>query len=91
MKKKYERSINLRCVVCGSSDHFEYNDDKTYVKCTLCNREYLGGQQELQDMNEAMINEEVEAFKKEASKDVEKEVRDIVKKAFKGSKYITFK
>ena len=42
-------------------------------------------------MNEAMINEEVEAFKKEVSKDVQKEVRDMFKKAFKGSKFITLK
>ena len=91
MRKKYERSIGLRCVVCGSAGHFEYNEDNTYVKCTLCNREYLGGQQELQEMNEAMIAEEMEAFKKDVTKDIEKEVRDMFKEVFRGSKYITFK
>ena len=55
MRKSYNRSISLRCVVCGSTEHFEYNDDKTYVKCMLCNREYLGGEDELIEMNEAMI------------------------------------
>ena len=84
MKKNYNRSISLRCIVCGSADHFEYNDDKTYVKCTLCNREYLGGQEELQEMNEAMIAEEV-------SKDVEKELTDMFRQAFRGNKYIRFK
>lgn len=91
MKKNYNRSISLRCIVCGSADHFEYNDDKTYVKCTLCNREYLGGQEELQEMNEALIAEEVDAIKEEMSKDVEKELTDMFRQAFRGNKYIRFK
>lgn len=91
MKKNYSRSISLRCVVCGSADHFEYNDDKTYVKCTLCNREYLGGQEELQEMNEAMIAEEVESLKKEVSEDLKKGFRETLKKEFRGSKSFTLK
>ena len=91
MKKDYNRSLNLRCVICGSADHFEYNDDKSYVKCTLCNREYLGGEAELIEMNEAMIAEEVDDIKKEVTKDVEKDFRNMFKKAFEGNKFITFK
>lgn len=91
MRKEYNRSISLRCVVCGSADHFEYNDDKTYVKCTLCNREYLGGMEELQEMNEAMIADEIESIKKDVAKDVEKEITEMFKNAVKGNKYITFK
>ena len=90
MKKKYDRSVSLRCAVCGSADHFEYNDDKSYVKCTLCNREYLGGLDELQEMNEAMIAEEVEAIKKEVIEDAEKEITDMFKKVLKGNKHISF-
>lgn len=91
MRKEYNRSISLRCVVCGSADHFEYNDDKTYVMCTLCNREYLGGMEELQEMNEAMIADEIESIKKDVAKDVEKEITEMFKNAVKGNKYITFK
>lgn len=91
MKKDYNRSIPLRCVVCGSAEHFEYNDNKSYVKCSLCNREYLGGEEELIEMNEAMIAEEVENIKKEVKKDVEKDLQDMFKKTFRGNKYITFK
>lgn len=90
MRKSYDRSISLRCVVCGSSEHFEYNDDKTYVKCTLCNREYLGGEDELIEMNEAMIAEEVEAVKKEVAKDIEKDFRNMLKQTCRGNKYIKF-
>ena len=90
MKRKYDRSVILRCVVCGSADHFEYNDNKTYVKCTLCNREYLGGLDERQEMNEAMIAEEIEAIKKEVIEDAEKEITDMFKKVLKGNKHISF-
>ena len=91
MKKDYNRSIVLRCVICGSADHFEYNDDKSYVKCTLCNREYLGGEEELIELNEAMIAEEVDCLEKEIMKDAEKDIRDMFKKALKGNKFISFK
>lgn len=32
----------LICDTCGSDNHFETNDDKTYVKCHACGREYFG-------------------------------------------------
>jgi hypothetical protein len=90
VKKNYNRSISLRCVVCGSADHFEYNADKTYVKCTLCNREYLGGQEELQEMSEALIAEEVDILKEEVSRDVEKDLTDMFKQVLHGNKFIKF-
>jgi hypothetical protein len=91
MKKSYNKELSLRCVVCGSDDHFEYNEDKTYVKCTLCNKEYLGGYDELVEMNKAMVAEEVESMKKEVAKDAKDEITKMLKDAFKGNKYISFK
>ena len=91
MKKSYNKELSLRCVVCGSDDHFEYNEDKTYVKCTLCNKEYLGGYDELVEMNQAMVAEEVENMKKEVAKDAKDEITKMLKDAFKGNKYISFK
>ncbi len=88
MKKDYGRSIVLRCVICGSSDHFEFNNDKSYVKCTLCNKEYFGGYDELVEMNEEMIAEEVKSIKEDVKKDIEKDIRDMLKEAFKGNKHI---
>lgn len=29
MKGPYKKSIQLRCIVCGSADDFEYNEDKS--------------------------------------------------------------
>ena len=49
MKTEYKGK--LRCATCGSDSHFETNDEKTYIKCTMCNREYLGGYDELLELN----------------------------------------
>ena len=91
MRKDYNKSIRLRCVVCGSDSDFESNEDKTYIKCTRCNREYLGGYDELVELNQALIDEEVEATKQEVKEDLEKEIHEMLKKAFKGNKYIKIK
>lgn len=84
---KTEYSIKLRCATCGCDDQFEFNEDKSYVKCTFCNREYLGGIEELQELNIETLNEVKEQFRKDASK----YIYDELKKAFKGNKYIKFK
>ena len=63
------------------------NSNSTYVKCTFCNREYLGGIEELQELNIETLEEVKEQFRKDASK----YIYDELKKAFKGNKYIKFK
>lgn len=91
MKDSYNRQIPLRCATCGSSSDFEFNDDKSYVKCTKCNREYFGGYDELVELNQANIQDEMDAMKAEVKLDAEKYLRESLKKAFKGNKYIKFK
>lgn len=91
MKKEYNKNIRLRCVVCGSDSDFESNEDKTYIKCTKCNREYLGGYDELVELNQALIDEQIEATKQEVKEDLEKDIHDMLIKAFKGNKNIKIK
>lgn len=91
MKKDYSKSIQLCCVVCGSDLDFECNEDKTYIKCTKCNREYLGGYDELVELNKAFIDEELEHTKEEIMRDVQNELNAMLKKAFKGNKYFKMK
>lgn len=91
MKKDYNKSIRLRCVVCGSDSDFESNEDKTFIKCTKCNREYPGGYDELVELNQAFIDEEVEATKQEVKEDFEKSIHDMLKNAFKGNKFVKIK
>lgn len=85
LKENY--TVKLRCATCGSEDHFQYNDDKSYIKCTMCNREYFGGIKELQDLNVAAFNEVKTQIKNDASAYIQDEIR----KAFKGNKFITIK
>lgn len=91
MKKDYRRNIQLRCVVCGSKSDFECNEDKSYIKCRKCNREYFGGYDELVELNQAHIQDEIDDLKDEVKQDAEKYLRDSLKKALKGNKYIKIK
>ena len=40
MKSNYTKKITLRCITCGGED-FEFNEDRSYIKCNLCNRARL--------------------------------------------------
>ena len=91
MKKDYSKSIRLHCVVCGSDTDFESNEDKTYIKCTKCNREYLGGYDELVELNKGIIDEEIEQTKEEIAHDLQDDLTAMIKKSFKGSKYFKIK
>lgn len=37
----------LRCAICGDTESFEFNDDKSYIKYVKCSREYFDGYGEL--------------------------------------------
>lgn len=41
---------NLRCPTCGG-ESFEANEERTYLKCVKCGREFLGGIDELKEYN----------------------------------------
>lgn len=55
MKESYE--VALRCAICGSEDHFEFNEDKSYIKYTFCNHKYFGGIEELKEFNQEVFDE----------------------------------
>ena len=90
MKKNYNFSVTLRCPICGS-DYIDLSDDKTYGKCNMCGKEFPGGYDELVELNQASIDAALEDKKTEITKDVEKELHDRLKKAFKGSKFLKIK
>ena len=79
LKDCYE--IRLRCAICGSEDQFEFNDDKSYIKCTFCNREYFGGIEELKELNQQAFDE----VKEEIEKDAAAYIKGHLKKPSKGT------
>ena len=91
LKDNYNFSVKLRCAVCGYDDCFESNDDKSYIKCTNCGKEYFGGQDELIEFNNELIQKSIEQKKEEITSDVHKELNDMIKNAFSGNKYIKIK
>jgi cytochrome c-type biogenesis protein CcmH/NrfF len=91
MKDNYDISIKLRCIVCGMEDCFECNEDKSYIKCSNCGKEYFGGYDELVECNQQEINSVVESKKDEIAKDLKKDIEDMFKNAFKGSNFIKIK
>ncbi|MGK0447483.1 MAG: hypothetical protein ACJA2M_001257 [Polaribacter sp.] len=90
MKDSYNKSIQLRCIICGDRD-FEFNEEKTWVKYNRCGKEYLGGYDELLELNQKNINQEFGETKKELLKDMKDDISKMLKDSFKGNKNIKFK
>ena len=91
MKDNYDRTVQLRCITCGDDSSFEPNEDKTYIKCTRCGREYFGGYDELVELNQETINNELEDLKNKALVDLKADINKMFKDAFKGNKSIRLK
>ena len=72
MDKDYNRNIKLRCAVCGDDTSFEFNEDKSYVKCTRCGREYFGGY-DVVELNQELIDQELEDVKREVVADIKRD------------------
>ena len=83
MKSNYSKSIRLRCIVCGSDSDFEYNEERTFIKCTRCNKEYFGGYDELVELNQEMIANNLEDLKIEVAEDLKKELSSSIRRALK--------
>lgn len=82
MKDSYKIKCSLKCIICGDTN-FEYNDDKSWIKCKRCEKKYLGGCDELIELNQDVINQELEKTKKAMEEDLKTEMHDIIMKAFK--------
>ena len=85
---KYARSVSLMCPTCGHKD-FEFEEGGDAARCTSCDRSC--SRDKLIRENSLLIEAEVEDLKAELLKDVTSELRDSLKKAFRGSKHVTFK
>ncbi len=86
--EKYSRSVSLMCPTCAHKD-FEFEDAEGPIRCMSCDRTFT--RDELIRENGELIETEVEEVKAEVFKDVTNELRDSLRKAFRGSKHIKFK
>lgn len=86
--EKYSRSVSLHCPTCGS-DQFEFEGDgdtAESVKCASCGRAFT--RDALIEENSENISEHVREIGTKVTKDFAKEMRDTLKRAFRGSKHI---
>lgn len=85
---KYNRSINMLCPTCGSTD-FSYDEgvDESIqiMTCVSCEREF--NKDELLQENSENIDEHLSEIKSEVKKDLVDQMR----KSFSGNKNIRFK
>ena len=73
LKDEYNKTISLRCLTCGASYAFEVDDVTGYVTCHKCNRVYYCGEEELIDLNRALIEDEKALIVEEVQNDIAKE------------------
>lgn len=85
MKESY--TIKICRATCGCENHFVFYEDKSYVKCTNCNREYFGGIEELKKLNAETFDE----VKEKINKDAVSYIYQHIQKAFQENKHFKFK
>lgn len=90
MKKSLNKEISLRCIICRDTD-FNFNSDKSFIKCNRCGREYNGGYDELVNLNQEYINKEIELSAEEILEKTKADILNDLKNKFKGNKFITIK
>lgn len=90
--EKYNRSVNLLCPTCGGSQFScDGADAETseLLTCGSCGLEIL--KNDLIQANSENVDEHVKEIGQEVVKDLERELRDSLKKAFSGSNHIQIK
>jgi tRNA(Ile2) C34 agmatinyltransferase TiaS len=81
--KEQNRQVQMICGTCGNSDFATEGEEHT---CTDCGRAF--STDELTEANQELICNTAEEMKKDVSKQLEKELKQHLRKAFKGSKNI---
>lgn len=90
--EKYQRSIGLQCPTCGCTDYeYEQGVDETIelAKCASCGRELT--KDELIHENSENIHEHASEIGKKVTEDLAKELKESLRKAFRGNKNIRIK
>ncbi|MCE9950787.1 hypothetical protein Q7I35_09430 [Aeromonas allosaccharophila] len=84
---KFDREIILHCPTCGCTDFsFVEHDEEGRVTCTQCERQMA--RFELIQENAELMTETQHEIAKEAQKQIQAEMKKMLKNAFKGNKNI---
>lgn len=86
MKTNLKKTIMMHCNLCDSEDLF-LNETESYAKCNSCGNEFLGGKNELLQLN----SKRIELAQKEFGEMISDEIVKSLKDSFRGSKFIKFK
>lgn len=88
---KYNRTINLLCPTCGNDqlETQEEDHNNEIIRCPNCDRTMT--KDEIIRENGENIDANVGEIAEEAVKDLNKEIKNMFKNAFRGSKNIKFK
>ncbi len=86
--ESYSRSVKMICATCASSD-FEFEGDEGPYRCVSCDRAFT--REELIGENGHIIEAEVSEMGAEVLERAQKEISDMLQKAFSGSKDIKFR
>ncbi|BDP34906.1 hypothetical protein JL857_23925 [Vibrio parahaemolyticus] len=82
-----ERQISMLCPTCGCKDFtFDEQDENGVVTCAQCERQLTRA--DLVAENSELITENQNEIAKEAQKQIEAEMKKMLKNAFKGNKNI---
>lgn len=90
--EKYGRSVGMLCLTCGS-DQFshlgEAGQDHEIITCAGCGRQMT--REELIRENSENLSEHVASMAKEITGDLQRELNESLRAAFKGSKNVRFR
>ena len=87
--EKYGRKITLVCPTCGGSDFLIPDTSEEPVSCVQCGRTIM--RDDLVRENSENVQAHLEDVQTEIVRDIRKEFRDSLRRAFQGNKYIRFK
>ncbi len=90
MEDNIKKTFEIQCITCGDTQ-FEFNEDKSWVKCNRCGKEYHGGYNELLELNKERMIQKKNDPNSEIVTDFQKDVKYIIKDSFKSNKNIKFK
>ena len=88
--EKYNRTVNLFCPTCGSTQfsQADANAPETgLVTCASCGHEIS----KVELIRENNINEHMKEIGEQAVEDLQRQLKKSLTNAFKGNKFITFK